>query len=138
VQKLLFDENHSPSLLGQAIAKGFVCSHVNHLGLTGAKDWELKATILEGDWTFITNNGTDFRGPSKHPGSQGVYAGISLHAGLICIDAPGGLNLERQKRVFDLILSNLTEEGDLTNQVLEVMLSPDGSVELGRYALPPH
>ena len=137
MQKLLIDENLSPSLVGQANAKGFVCAHVNHLGLTGLKDWELKATILEGDWTFITNNGTDFRGPAKTPGSSGVYAGISLHAGLICVDAPGGLNLERQKRLFDLILSHLTDAGNLTNQVLEVVLSADGSVELSRYAIPP-
>jgi hypothetical protein len=79
----------------------------------------------------------DFRGPATNPGSHGVYAGISLHAGLICVEAPGGLNLERQKRLFDLILSNLIDEGDLTNQVLEVVLSPDGSVELSRYAMPP-
>ena len=137
MQKLLVDENLSPSLVGLATDKGFVCSHVNHLGLTGQKDWELKATILEGDWTFITNNGTDFRGPAKNPGSHGIYAGISLHAGLICVDAPGGLNLERQKRLFDLILSNLIEEGDLTNQVLEVVLSTDGSVELIRFKMPP-
>ncbi len=51
-------------------------------------------------------------------------------------DAPGGLNLERQKRLFDLILSNLIEEGDLTNQVLEVALSADGSVELIRFKMP--
>jgi hypothetical protein len=136
VQKLLIDENLSPSLVEQANAKGFVCSHVNHLGLAGLKDWELKATILEGDWTFITNNGTDFRGPAKHPGSHGVYAGITLHAGLICIDAPGGLNLERQKRLFDLILTNLKEEGDLINQVLEVVLLEDGFVRLTRYGMP--
>ena len=38
--------------------------------------------------------------------------------------------MERQKRLFDLFLSNLTDKGDLTNQVLEVVLSADGSVEL--------
>jgi hypothetical protein len=137
VQKLLIDENLSPSLVAQATAKGFVCAHVNHLGLTGLKDWELKATILEGDWTFITNNGADFRGPAKNPGSHGAYAGIGLHAGLICVDAPGGLNLERQKRLFGLILSNLLDQGDLTNKVLEVMLSADGSVVLSRFWMPP-
>ena len=51
MQKLLVDENLSPSLVGLATDKGFVCSHVNHLGLTGQKDWQLKATILDGDWT---------------------------------------------------------------------------------------
>ena len=75
MQKLLVDENLSPSLVGLATDKGFVCSHVNHLGLTGQKDWQLKATILDGDWTFITNNGVDFRGSAKKPGSHGVYAG---------------------------------------------------------------
>jgi hypothetical protein len=51
VQKLLIDENLSPSLIGLATANGFVCSHVNHLGLTGKKDWQLKSAISEGDWT---------------------------------------------------------------------------------------
>lgn len=136
MQKLLIDENLSPSLTGLATSQGFVCSHVNHLGLTGLKDWQLKAAILEGDWTFITNNSVDFRGPEKKPGSQGIYAGIALHAGLICIDAPGGLNLERQKLLFQLILSNLREHGDLTNQVLQVTLSASGDVQLSRYEMP--
>ena len=136
MQKLLVDENLSPSLVALAADKGFVCSHVNHLGLTGQKDWQLKTTILDGDWTFITNNGVDFRGSPKKPGSQGVYADVSLHAGLVCVDAPEGLNLEIQKRLFDLVLSNLEEEGALTNQVLQVTLSPDGSVELARYGMP--
>lgn len=136
MQKLLVDENLSPSLTELANSQGFVCSHVNHLGLTGLKDWQLKSAILEGDWTFVTNNGVDFRGPAKAPGNQGVYSGISLHAGLICIDAPGGLNLERQKQLFQLILSNLTEKGNLINQVLQVTLSPNGAVELSRYEMP--
>ncbi len=136
MQKFLIDENLSPSLVEIANAEGFVCSHINHLGLTGLKDWQLKSAILEGDLTFVTNNGIDFRGPTKKPGSQGVYADITLHAGLICIDAPGGLNLERQKLLFSLILSNIAEQGDLVNQVLQVTLSPNGAVELSRYGMP--
>jgi hypothetical protein len=136
VQKLLIDENLSPSLTELANSRGFVCSHVNHLGLMGLKDWQLKTAILEGDWTFITNNSVDFRGPGKKPGSHGIYADITLHAGLICIDAPDGLNLERQKLLFQLILSNLQEHGDLTNQVLQVTLSRDGAVALIRYEMP--
>jgi hypothetical protein len=136
LQKLLIDENLSPTLVSHANAKGFVCTHVNYLGMAGQKDWELKATILEGDWVFVTNNGVDFRGPVNRPGIHGVYAGVALHAGLICIDAPGGLNLDRQKRLFDLILENLIEAGDLINQVLEVALFPDGVVHLNRYTMP--
>ena len=70
MQKLLIDENLSPSLIEKATAKGFVGSHVNHLGLMGLKDWQLKSAILEGDWIFVTNNGVDFRGPAKSPGSR--------------------------------------------------------------------
>jgi hypothetical protein len=135
VQKLLIDENLSPSLVGLATSRGFVCSHVNHLGLSGQKDWQLKTTILDGDWTFITNNGVDFRGPAKNPGSQGVYADVYLHAGLICIDAPSGLNLLRQKQIFELVIANLEEQGDLMNQVLQVTLSANGGLELSRYEM---
>ena len=71
MQKILIDENLSPSLAADAQQKGFVCSHVNHLGKTGTKDWELKRVILEGDWTFVTNNSIDFRGPADVPGSSG-------------------------------------------------------------------
>ena len=35
MQKLLVDENLSPSLVGLATDKGFVCSHVNHLPACG-------------------------------------------------------------------------------------------------------
>ncbi|WP_263353387.1 DUF5615 family PIN-like protein [Acidicapsa acidisoli] len=136
MQKLLLDENLSPTLVDVAHAMGFVCSHINFLGLNCAKDWELKSTILDGDYTFVTNNSVDFRGPAKTPGSQGVYSSISLHAGLVCIDATGGLNLDRQKRLFVLILSDIEKHGDLTNQVLQVTLTPDGAVELSRYSMP--
>jgi predicted nuclease of predicted toxin-antitoxin system len=85
--KVLIDENLSPSLAADAQQKGFLCSHVNHLGKTGTKDWELKRVILEGDWTFVTNNSTDFRGPANEPGSPGEYEDVRLHAGLVCIDA---------------------------------------------------
>jgi hypothetical protein len=36
----------------------------------GWKDWELKEFILEGDWTFVTINSVDFRGPQSNPGSK--------------------------------------------------------------------
>lgn len=71
MQNILIDENLSPSLVSMAHERGFHCSHVNHLGKTGQKDWELKQTIIEGDWTFVTNNSVDFRGPADKPGSAG-------------------------------------------------------------------
>ena len=67
MQKILIDENLSPSLAADAQLRGFVCSHVNHLGKAGTKDLELKRVILEGDWNFVTNNRIDFRGPAAKP-----------------------------------------------------------------------
>jgi len=100
LQKILIDENLSPSLAADAQLRGFLCSHVNHLGKAGTKDWELKRVILEGDWTFVTNNSIDFRGPAGKPGFAGEYADVRLHAGLVCIDAPLGLNLSLQRQLF--------------------------------------
>lgn len=136
MHKILIDENLSPSLEAMAHDSGFVCSHVNHLGKTGQKDWELKSTILEGDWIFVTNNGVDFRGPYHEPGSAGEYANVRLHAGLVCINAPGGLNLDRQRQLFNLVLNELKNNGDLTNQLLEINLNKNGEVELRRRQLP--
>jgi hypothetical protein len=136
LQRILIDENLSPSLAADAQQRGFVCSHVNHLGKAGSKDWRLKRIILEGDWTFVTNNSIDFRGPADKPGSSGEYADVRLHAGLVCIDAPFGLNLKVQRQLFALVLDELEKNGDLTNQVLEVRVWKDGRVELRRIALP--
>ena len=134
--RILIDENLSPSLTADAQQKGFLCSHVNHLGKTGTTDWKLKRVILEGDWTFVTNNSTDFRGPANEPGSSGEYADVRLHAGLVCIDAPFGLNMDLQRQIFGLILDDLAKNGDLTNQVLQVDVRKDGRVQLERFALP--
>lgn len=134
--KLLIDENLSPTLVRMANERGYVCSHVSHLGLAGEKDWELKKTILKGDWTFITANSPDFRGPSAAPGTGGEYADIDLHAGLICINASGGTNRAKQHNLMICILDNLERFGELINQVLEVDLQVSGEVTLRRYRLP--
>ena len=136
MQKILIDENLSPSLAADGQQRGFLCLHVNHLGKTGTKDWELKRIILEGDWTFVTNNSIDFRGPADEPGSSGEYADVRLHAGLVCIDAPFGLNLNLQRQLFALILDEIVKNGELTNQLLEVGVKKDGKLELRRIALP--
>jgi len=136
LQKILIDENLSPSLELLAHQRGFQCSHVNHLGKGGQKDWQLKPTIINGGWMFVTNNSVDFRGPADKPGTAGEYADVRLHAGLVCINAPFGLNLDVQRQLFKLILDDLETKGDLTNQVLEVDLKKNGEVELVRFALP--
>lgn len=67
---------------------------------------------------------------------MGEYADVRLHAGLVCIDAPFGLNLDLQRQIFGLILDELAKNGDLTNQVLQVDVRRDGRVQLERFALP--
>ena len=134
--KLLIDENLSPTLESIAFARGYECAHVSHLGLSGTKDWELKQVVLEGDWTFLTANNVDFRGPADAPGSAGEYADVRLHAGLICITSDFPLNRLRQQKVFEAILDELDVRRDLTNMVMEVDVNASGDVATRAYALP--
>ena len=76
--KFLVDECLSPDLVKLAHDRGHgESSHVVWRRLQGKKDWELKPFILDGDWTFVTRNSVDFRGPLSRPGSRGQYAGVS-------------------------------------------------------------
>ncbi|MGH9435926.1 MAG: DUF5615 family PIN-like protein, partial [Terriglobia bacterium] len=66
--KFLIDECLSPDLAEAARQRGFAeSSHVVWLGKSGAKDWQLKRIILDGDWTLVTRNSVDFRGPAQNP-----------------------------------------------------------------------
>ena len=58
--KLLIDECLHTSLVKLAHAAGHVADHVNYLGLGSSKDWQLIATIRHYDYTFVTNNRSDF------------------------------------------------------------------------------
>lgn len=134
--KLLVDECLSPELVKRAHEKGYgQSSHVVWMKRGGSKDWELKAFILDGDWTFVTKNTVDFRGPTHDPGSKGQYAGVALHAGLICLNGPPGMDLDMQLELFDEALEELALSGDLVNQVLEITLDDDG-IHVRRYQLP--
>jgi hypothetical protein len=134
--KLLIDECLSPALARLAHESGYGdSSHVVWRGWSGLKDWELKPLILEGDWTFVTRNAIDFRGPPGTPGSKGEYADVELHAGLICLIGPGGMDLGLQKELFRQALQELDQDSDLINQVLEITLEED-SLLVRRYRLP--
>ena len=98
VPKFLIDECLSPDLAALARERGFFeSSHVTWLGKAGWKDWELKQFILEQDWTFVTRNSTDFRGPSNQPGSKGQYADVPIHAGLVCINGPDSMSAKTRR-----------------------------------------
>ncbi len=134
--KFLIDECLIPDLATLARQRGFVeSSHVTWLGKGGSKDWELKAFILDHDWTFVTRNSSDFRGPENTPGSRGQYAGVTLHAGLVCINGPDQMGANEEADLFDIVLDTIGH-GDLINEGIEITLSEDGEFELVRYALP--
>ena len=106
--KHLVDECLSPELVQRAIDWGYVESvHVTRRGMTGYKDWQLLPEILKGGWTFVTKNSVDFRGPKDRPGSKGRFAGVGLHAGLICLNGPEGMDLDMQLELFQVVLDEL-------------------------------
>jgi predicted nuclease of predicted toxin-antitoxin system len=106
--KFLIDECLHTSLVAVAHDAGHVCGHVNFLGLGGHKDWQLMARIRMEDYTFVTNNRTDF---------TALYAKEELHPGLVII-LPNVIPL-RQRDLFRAALSHIGKR-DLINTVIEV------------------
>ena len=135
--KFLVDECLSPELTKLAHVRGHgESSHVVWLGRAGLKDWELKPLILQDNWTFVTKNSVDFRGPADKPGSKGQYADVAFHAGLICLNGPPGMDLDMQLELFEQALDELEADPDLINKVLEITCEQDG-LQVRRYHLPP-
>lgn len=66
--KLLIDECMHTSLVELAQLAGHVTDHVNYLGLSGSKDWQLMKVIKEREYTLVTNNGSRLPG-ALQPGS---------------------------------------------------------------------
>ena len=136
--KFLVDECLSPQLVRLAQDKGYgESTHIVWRNLAGKKDWELKSFILDDDWTFVTRNSVDFRGPASNPGSRGQYADVVIHAGLICLNGPEGMKVDLQLELFGQALDHLAADSDLVNQVLEVTLESNDELRILRYGLPP-
>jgi predicted nuclease of predicted toxin-antitoxin system len=113
--KLLIDECLHTSLTGVAHDAGYACDHVNFLGLSGYKDWQLIQRIRDGEYTFVTNNRVDF---------AALYGREDIHPGLIIILPNVVPRLQRE-----LFRAALTYIGDreLVNTVLEVDLTDAGA-----------
>ena len=101
--KLLIDECLHTSLVEVAHAAGHVADHVNYLGLGSSKDWQLMATIRAQDYTFVTNNRSDF---------LVLHGQEALHAGVIII-VPN-VTPVRQRELFTAALKHIGTR-DLTN-----------------------
>jgi len=122
--KFLIDECLHTSLVTVAHEAGHLCDHVTFLGLGGRKDWQLMPEIRREEYTFVTNNRTDF---------IALYAKEKLHAGLVVI-LPN-ITPSLQRELFGAALSHVGEK-DLINAVLEVDLA--GSTAICReYSYPP-
>ena len=121
--KLLIDECLHTSLVELAHAAGHVADHVNYLGLGGSKDWQLMATIRQQDYTFVTNNRSDF---------LALHGQEPLHAGVIII-VPS-VTPVRQRELFSAALEHIGAR-DLTNTVVEVEYVGN-RIECSEYALP--
>jgi predicted nuclease of predicted toxin-antitoxin system len=74
--RLLIDECLHTSLVAVAHKAGYVCDHVNFIGLSGYKDWQLMDRIRAGEYTFVTNNRVDF---------AALYNREEIHPGLVII-----------------------------------------------------
>jgi predicted nuclease of predicted toxin-antitoxin system len=122
--KFLIDECLHTSLVAVAQAHGHECFHVNWLGLSGETDWDLMPRIVDGDFTFVTNNARDFRK---------LYAQEELHPGLVII-VPQVVPV-RQRELFDVVLEEFSGDGGVINEVIEIAIE-DGMAILTRYSLP--
>jgi predicted nuclease of predicted toxin-antitoxin system len=74
--RFLIDECLHESLAALAHEAGFEASHVNHVGLSGQPDWALAERIARDEFTFVTNNRTDF---------LQLFGKMELHPGLIVL-----------------------------------------------------
>lgn len=134
--RFLIDECLTPELVAMAMAAGHVESTcVRDRGLTGTKDWKLMEHVVAGDFTLVTHNAVDFRGAG--PGQLGgQHAKQAIHAGLVCLNSVHVLDLQRQRKLFQVALDALAGMNDLVNQALEVFEFEDGSMEIVLYDIP--
>lgn len=135
--KFLIDECLSQRLTTMARDRGYAdSSHVHWLGLSGIQDWTLIRRAVDEDWTLVTKNSYDFRGPAGAPGKPGLHAAQTIHAGLVCLNGPPGMSLALQEELFGIALGEIAALGDdLVNQVLEVT-ADETTIAIERYPLP--
>lgn len=120
----LIDECLHTSLKEVAESSGHQASHVLWQGLGGQADWRLMARIVEGDFTFVTNNARDFRK---------LFTRQQLHAGLVILVPQ--VSPAKQRELFRLALAELQPGDQLVNEVVEIRII-NGEVEISRREMP--
>jgi len=61
---------------------------------------------------------------------------VVIHAGLVCLNGPDGMDLDAQIEMFEQVLDELADDADLVNQVLEITLEDGEEFHILRYRLP--
>jgi len=122
--KFLIDECLTVDLVSIAMQSGHQAHHVAHIGKAGWKDWNIAAFATAGDFVLVTNNASDFKG---------IYKRQALHAGLVII-IPNA-NRTIQQRIFQAVIEELMDVGELINRVLEANITGD-DVVFKTYNLP--
>ena len=130
--RFLVDECLSTVLPQVAHQLGFDCTHINHLGLVSIKDWDLIDTIIDGNWTLVTNNAIEWRGRYRSSTT------LLIHPGVVFV-IPNVRRLEQQ-RLFAAALSWVAGQQDagntLVGKALDVTRDPAGQPVIGSYDLP--
>jgi predicted nuclease of predicted toxin-antitoxin system len=121
--KILIDECLHTSLVSVAHSAGHTADYVAHRGLGGLKDWQLMQVIREQEYTFVTNNRSDF---------LDLHGKEPLHAGVIVI-VPNVIP-SQQRELFAAALKHIGTR-DLTNTVVEVRFVK-GDIQCSEYELP--
>jgi predicted nuclease of predicted toxin-antitoxin system len=121
--KLLIDECLHTSLVDIAHSADHRADHVSHRGLGGLKDWQLMRVIREQEYTFVTNNRTDF---------HDLHGKEPLHASVIVI-VPNVIPLQ-QRELFAAALKHIGTR-DPTNTVVEVRFV-ENEIQCSEYELP--
>jgi predicted nuclease of predicted toxin-antitoxin system len=126
MMSFLIDECLHTSLVEVAESCCHVASHVLWLGLGGQADWRLMTTVIEGDFTFVTNNAKDF---------LKLFAREPIHAGLVIL-LPQVIPAKQQE-LFRLAIADIQPGDQLVNEVVEIGIVA-GRVEVARYELSKH
>ncbi|PTB17852.1 hypothetical protein C9I57_25320 [Trinickia symbiotica] len=134
--RFLIDECLWPGLVKVARAAGHLeTTCVRDRGLSGMKDHRLIRFAIDGDYTIVTHNAVDFRGPDTSlPG--GLYSREAIHAGLVCLSSAFTMSPDRQTELFGYALQEVATLEDLVNQALEVVEDECGEVTILRYGIP--
>lgn len=124
--RFLVDENLSVALPRIAHELGFEATHVNHIGLREWQDWNLLDVILRDHWVLVTGNAVEFRLR---------YSKLQTHPGVVFI--LGSLARLAQVAMFRATLIDVTMNGELTDQALDVRLLANNPITVRRYRLAP-